>query len=126
MITLGLSEKEMVCRCCGRGYLTFFTLLRYTLLRMHLGVALTIASAFRCPKHNKYVGGSPKSRHMDGEALDIEIPKGMTKKEFADICGWFFSTVLKGYTHPETKAWVEYQTIVHCDTRTDSKMLRRK
>lgn len=43
-------------------------------------------SAYRCPKHNKEVGGSPTSQHMDGFCVDITIPKGYNDIDFAAIC----------------------------------------
>lgn len=40
-------------------------------LRDILGFPLIITSGMRSAEHNKKVGGSPNSRHLTGEAIDI-------------------------------------------------------
>jgi uncharacterized protein YcbK (DUF882 family) len=47
-------------------------------LRLRLGVPLVINSAYRTVEYNKKIGGSPKSQHILGKAVDIAIPKGYT------------------------------------------------
>ena len=42
-------------------------------LRDIYGGPLTIVSGYRCPKHNKKVGGKPGSDHLRGEAVDIRV-----------------------------------------------------
>ena len=42
-------------------------------LRDYTGRPITINSAYRCPKHNKKVGGSKTSQHLLGKAADITI-----------------------------------------------------
>ena len=42
-------------------------------LRDYTGRPITINSAYRCPKHNKKVGGSKTSQHLSGKAADITI-----------------------------------------------------
>ncbi len=41
--------------------------------RAALNVPLIITSAYRCPKLNKEVGGSPTSQHLNGTAADFII-----------------------------------------------------
>jgi len=36
------------------------------------GITFNINSGFRCPRHNKEVGGSPTSSHLKGLAADIK------------------------------------------------------
>lgn len=36
-----------------------------------LGVPIIIRCGYRCAKHNKDVGGSPRSQHMEGRAVDL-------------------------------------------------------
>lgn len=36
------------------------------------GTSFVITSGFRCPKHNKEVGGKKDSAHLSGVAADIE------------------------------------------------------
>lgn len=42
-------------------------------LRSVYGSPLTVNSAYRDPRHNALVGGSPLSRHKAGDAVDISI-----------------------------------------------------
>lgn len=53
------------------------------LLRHELGGALGIASGYRCPVHNKRVGGAAGSRHMVGDAADLVVPPGEQARYFA-------------------------------------------
>lgn len=51
-------------------------------IRTHFGKPVTISSGYRCPVHNKNVGGVTGSRHAKGQAADIYI-KGVTPAEIA-------------------------------------------
>lgn len=42
-------------------------------LRELLSFPFPISSAYRCPDHNKKVGGVDNSRHLYGQAVDIEV-----------------------------------------------------
>ncbi len=42
-------------------------------LRIEYGQAMPISSGYRCPEHNREVGGAEHSAHMDGRAVDIAI-----------------------------------------------------
>ncbi|MEM7047898.1 MAG: D-Ala-D-Ala carboxypeptidase family metallohydrolase [Pseudomonadota bacterium] len=42
-------------------------------LRGRIGRPLRINSAFRCPYHNKRVGGAVRSRHRYGDAFDVSV-----------------------------------------------------
>ena len=43
---------------------------------------ITIGSAYRTPEHNARVGGSKRSQHCEGRALDLYPPAGMSPLEF--------------------------------------------
>jgi zinc D-Ala-D-Ala carboxypeptidase len=66
------SRSEFVCRHCGalRGP-TAALLDVLQRLRDLRGVPLVLRSAYRCPVHNRAVGGAPRSRHLAGDAADI-------------------------------------------------------
>lgn len=51
-------------------------------IRDHFGKAVTINSAYRCPAHNKSVGGASKSMHLSGKAADIKV-KGVAPEDVA-------------------------------------------
>jgi uncharacterized protein YcbK (DUF882 family) len=53
-------------------------------LRDRAGLPVTVHSGYRTPEHNKEVGGSPKSQHLEGKAADISV-KGWTPKKLAEL-----------------------------------------
>lgn len=73
--------------CCGHAVVVVPKLARaLQALRWRLGVALSPSCGYRCPKHNKEVGGSQTSDHLTGEAVDIPTPRGIEPKELAALC----------------------------------------
>jgi len=40
-------------------------------IRERIGKPITIDSGYRCPMHNREVGGVPNSQHCDGTAADL-------------------------------------------------------
>lgn len=50
------------------------------LIRIELGTRVGILSGYRCPAHNKAVGGASKSMHMSGKAADLAVPRGCQDK----------------------------------------------
>ncbi len=65
-------EDEFVCRCgCGKVHVDPRLVYLLEKARALLGRPIVIHSGFRCPAHNKAVGGKPNSAHLTGEAADI-------------------------------------------------------
>jgi uncharacterized protein YcbK (DUF882 family) len=77
-------------------------LARLEALRSIRGKPITIVSGYRCPPHNKAIGGASNSQHMYAAAADI--PSGLATLEEARRCG-FTGVGTKG-------SWV-----VHVDVR---------
>ena len=80
-------------------------------IRTHFGKPVNVSSAYRCPAHNKNVGGATGSYHAKGKAADIYI-NGVAPAEIAKyaesigILGiGLYETATDGY-------------FVHIDTRT--------
>lgn len=71
------NEREFVCKCCGGlpplAKANIEALVKEVLdpVRERLGKAIIVNSGYRCERHNKVVGGTPKSQHLRGEAADI-------------------------------------------------------
>ena len=53
-------------------------------LRERIGVPLVVLSGFRCPTHNTKVGGVPRSKHMEGDAVDL----GPMNHDIAELHSW--------------------------------------
>ena len=82
-------------------------------IRDHFGKSVHVSSGYRCPVHNKNVGGATGSRHAKGQAADIYID-GVAP---AEIAKYAEGLGIKGIGLYETKADGFF---VHVDTR-DSK-----
>lgn len=67
------SPAEIACRGTGSIRVHEDALDKLQALRDRLGKPLIIRSAYRSPTHNRAVGGSPRSKHMDGAAFDIAM-----------------------------------------------------
>ena len=80
-------------------------------IREHFGKAVNISSGYRCPVHNKNVGGATGSRHAKGQAADIYIT-GVTPIEIARYAE---NLGVKGIGLYETE---KDGFFVHIDTRT--------
>jgi len=110
-----LKEKEIVCHCCGKGFLTPETYNLFEAIRKACGEVLgedcpiIVSSGFRCPEHNKAVGGKEHSQHLLGKALDLIQPDKIDFETFYSIC-------LKCNTFGKTIAYPE-KHFVHVDTK---------
>jgi zinc D-Ala-D-Ala carboxypeptidase len=51
--------------------------------RAHFNKPVQVNSSYRCPELNKAIGGSTTSQHVNGQAVDFEIP-GVSNKVLAD------------------------------------------
>lgn len=52
-------------------------------IRDEIGFPIRVNSAYRCPTHNKNIGGATHSKHLDGIAADIDV-MGISSKQVAD------------------------------------------
>ena len=77
-------RSEFTCPCCGAGQMNYHLIAGLQFLRDRLGVALHINSGFRCPAHNKAVGGVVNSNHLKGLAADVACPAGYTPDQLAE------------------------------------------
>jgi putative chitinase len=78
-------------------------------VRNHFGKPVQINSSYRAPLVNKAVGGSKTSQHVNGQAIDFEIP-GIDNKVVADWIGdnlEFDQIILEFYTKGDKNSgWV--------------------
>ena len=71
--------QEFVCHCgCGmppeaRQNIEALVTNVHDPVRDEYGKPIYVNSGYRCEKHNKAVGGVPKSQHMVGQAADISL-----------------------------------------------------
>ena len=79
-------------------------------IRDHFGKSITVTSGYRCPVHNKRIGGATGSRHSKGDAADIVV-SGVAPREVAKYAE---SIGIKGIGLYETSADGHF---THVDTR---------
>lgn len=109
------------CRCCGQSHITapFASILRALNEALEeKGWAVQVNSGYRCEKHNAKIGGHVRSRHMSGEAVDLDplFPSGVTP------------AMLKQFINEKLGVNCDYQgglglytTFVHIDIGTRSR-----
>jgi uncharacterized protein YcbK (DUF882 family) len=112
-----LTWKEMACKD-GTPYPTEWRVTRaielaeiFEVIRMSFGSKpIIILSAYRTPSWNKKIGGARNSQHLEGRALDISPPDGVTASEFYKVIKEMAPSL---HIHGLGK----YKTFVHIDTR---------
>lgn len=65
------TAEEFACKHCGKVLVDPDLLDALDRLREGLQMPLHIVSGYRCPEHNKAVGGAEHSYHMTGQAADV-------------------------------------------------------
>lgn len=94
-------------------------------IRKHFNVPITISSGYRCPIHNRNVGGATGSRHSKGDAADI-IVKGHSPREvaqYAESIGikgiGLYETAKDGYfVHVDARDYKSFWYGQACAART--------
>lgn len=104
-LSANFQAKEFDCQCgkCPETLIDIDHVAKLQKLRDDMGASIKLNSAYRCPAHNKAVGGENNSIHMKGQATDIVI-SGMTPNEVADSCEHF-------------DGLGRYDTFTHVDSR---------
>jgi len=77
-MTKNFKLKEFKCKCgCDMPLEVYENIIKLSsqlqFLRDYTGRPITVNSGYRCPKHNKKIGGSKRSQHLLGKAADITI-----------------------------------------------------
>lgn len=81
-MTKHFSRSEFSCKCCGKSKVSNELLAVLELVRSHFGEPVVITSGYRCPEHNKAVGGAPNSKHLLGVAADIHVKNTDSSKVY--------------------------------------------
>ena len=87
--------REFACKCCGQllpsAEQNLQALVDHVLdpARERLGMPITVNSGYRCPAHNKAVGGVKNSQHLKGEAADITCADNKRLAEIIEQLGNF-------------------------------------
>lgn len=79
-------RSEFACKHCGVAVVDPILVCCLEELRSIVGRPLRIVSGYRCPVHNRAVGGAPRSYHLLGQAVDI--PRGYAREAQAARAGF--------------------------------------
>lgn len=93
--------QEFACKCCGESKIKLQVILNLEKLRKMANAPIIITSGYRCPKHNREVGGAKRSQHCLGNAVDVKIT-GYTPTQVARMakkCGFTWVKVYSTWTH---------------------------
>ena len=109
--TAHFHQSEFNCHCCGQNIgidinlIVFLEAIRYQYKR-----AIAITSGYRCPKHNKEVGGGSKSQHLYGRAGDFVV-SSISASTVRKLCekynqnGGVGSPDYKNFTHADCRGY---------------------
>ena len=89
-------------------------------LRQWVGGPIKINSFFRCPDLNKAIGGSSKSQHCKGQAMDIDDNYGHATN--AEMYHWIkknldFDQMIWEFGDDDNPAWVHISYVSSEDNR---------
>jgi len=73
-MTKNFKLEEFACPCCKENKIQDIVIYKIQTVRDFLKDPILITSGYRCPEHNKAVGGSETSSHLKGLAIDIFVP----------------------------------------------------
>lgn len=91
--------------CCNTTKVDLDLVVILQKIRDHFGVATVINSGYRCPTHNKAIGGASQSYHMKGQAADINV-KGIAPSEvakYAESIGVLGIGLYDNFVHVDTR-----------------------
>ena len=89
-------------------------------LRMHVGGPIKINSFYRGPELNKAIGGSAKSQHCHGQAMDIDDTYGHASN--AEMFNWIkanldYDQMIWEFGTDENPNWVHVSYVNSSDNR---------
>ena len=112
-------EQELCCKCCGqlppfaRENIEALVCEVLDPAREKLGSPIVVNSGYRCPKHNKEVGGVANSQHMRGEACDIRCTDNKRLVQIIEQGGKFDQLII-------------YPSFIHVSWKRSGKNRRAK
>ena len=103
--------EEFACKCgCGLIKTEDELLEKLDRARDIAGVPFRINSSTRCSDHNKNVGGSPSSLHMQGRAADIHVADNAARYK-----------ILKALFAVDMPRVLIYKNFIHADIAGEGK-----
>lgn len=117
-----LSWKELACKdgteypAKWRGSRAIILANLFEDIRSIYNKPIRILSAYRSPSHNRAIGGARFSQHVEGRAMDLQPPSGVSiDKFYSDIKSKVEEFGITGIGR--------YKTFVHVDFRPSGKLV---
>ena len=103
-----MTVQSFACKC-GCGFATVDAVLLQILehVRLKYNAPVKITSGCRCPEHNKAVGGSENSQHLQGRAADFTVHNVPAREVYT----WL------NETYPYRFGMGKYGSWTHIDSR---------
>lgn len=122
-LTKNFNSNEFDCKCkrltCKQTLIDMDHVANMQALRDRVGKPINQTCAYRCPEHNKEVGGVSNSQHPQGYASDIVIV-GMAPDQVADVAEPIFNGLGRydTFTHVDSRALQQKGAKARWDFRT--------
>jgi len=119
-LTKNFNKSEFECKCKNcvmpSEVLANIKLVAINLqiLRDYVDAPITVNSAYRCPKHNKSIGGASRSQHILGKASDIVVHGYTPDEVYSIVQNLRRNPLLKGVIF---QGLGRYNTFLHVDIR---------
>ena len=115
-LTNNFNKSEFECNCgCEMPNEVFLQIQKLAsqlqCIRDFIRLPIKITSAYRCPSHNKEVGGVSNSQHVLGKAADIQVSDSSPEAIYQVI------DTLAEYGHVLQGGLGLYNTFTHYDIR---------
>ena len=99
-----LKKDKLYCRCKGKYCTGYPAIINIDLLKNLQAErdkwgATTITSMLRCKTHNKEVGGSTNSKHLQGKAVDYRNKHTLTLNQRKDCINYWFTLSNPRYSY---------------------------
>ena len=83
-LSKNFSSSEFECPHCHQSPMDPLLISVLQIIRDHVKLPIVVNSGYRCPEHNKRVGGVANSQHIFGKAADIYV-EGWSNKQLLDV-----------------------------------------
>ena len=110
------TEKELGCKGTGKCFMDKEFMKQLILLREDYGKPMVITSGYRSPEYNAAVGGSPKSAHILGQAVDVAISGSQAYALVNKAILHGFTGIGVAQRGPHNKRFIHIDTMLNSDT----------
>jgi len=83
-LSKNFSSSEFECPHCHQSPMDPLLISILQIIRNYVKLPIVVNSGYRCPEHNKRVGGVANSQHIFGKAADIYV-EGWSNKQLLDV-----------------------------------------